>query len=213
MKILESAPARYDAGIRLLTWGKLDKAYDRLASYLEAGQQVLDIGCGTGALALRAARRGAKVKAIDINIQMLEIAQEKAKAMNLAPNLEFCAMGVAELDCENSENYDVVMSGLCFSELSEYELTYALKEIIRVLKPEGMLLVADEVRPYSVPKRIFNWFLRFPLAIITYILTQATTKAVADLPNMAQETGFLIESVRLNRMGNFMELTCKKPMV
>jgi ubiquinone/menaquinone biosynthesis C-methylase UbiE len=57
MRILESAPRRYELGIRLLTLGRLDKAYDRLASHIERGQQVLDIGCGTGALTLRAAKR------------------------------------------------------------------------------------------------------------------------------------------------------------
>jgi ubiquinone/menaquinone biosynthesis C-methylase UbiE len=62
MKVLESAPDWYDAGIRILTLGKIDKAYDRLASYINSGQKVLDIGCGTGALTLRAARKGAYAK-------------------------------------------------------------------------------------------------------------------------------------------------------
>ena len=67
MRILESAPRRYDLGMRLLTLGRLEGAYDRLASQVEAGQDVLDLGCGTGALALRAARRGARVKAVDVD--------------------------------------------------------------------------------------------------------------------------------------------------
>lgn len=82
MKILESAPSRYDWGIRLFTPGKLAKTYDRLTTSINEGQSVLDLGCGTGALSLRAALRGAKVKAIDINPRMLEIIQiqaEKAK--------------------------------------------------------------------------------------------------------------------------------------
>jgi ubiquinone/menaquinone biosynthesis C-methylase UbiE len=71
MRILESAPRRYEVGIRILTLGRLDKAYDRLASHIERGQQVPDLGCGTGPLTLRAAQQGAKVKGIDINVRML----------------------------------------------------------------------------------------------------------------------------------------------
>lgn len=79
MKILESAPNRYDRGIYILTLGKLDKIYNRLTSYVKKGQKVLDLGCGTGALTLKAVQKGAKVKGIDINLQMLEIAEKKAK--------------------------------------------------------------------------------------------------------------------------------------
>ena len=145
MRILESAPRRYDLGIRLLTFGSLDKAYDRLATRVEAGQRVLDVGCGTGALTLRAARRGARVKGIDLNAQMLEIARQRAGASGLAGNVDLQEMGIAELDAELPASYDVVMSGLCFSELSEDEIAYGLSQIVRVLRPGGLLLVADEV--------------------------------------------------------------------
>ncbi len=75
MNILESTPSRYDKGIRIFTLGKIDKIYDHLTSYIKEGQKILDIGCGTGALTLRAAQKGAKVKGIDVNPQMLAIAQ------------------------------------------------------------------------------------------------------------------------------------------
>ncbi len=75
MKIMESSPRRYDTGIRFLTMGKLDKSYGRLADYIKGGQQVLDVGCGTGSLTVLAARKGAYVKGIDTSTPMLEIAR------------------------------------------------------------------------------------------------------------------------------------------
>ncbi len=211
MKILESIPSRYDRGIYILTLGKLDKIYNRLTSYIKKGQKVLDLGCGTGALTLRAAQKGAKVKGIDINPQMLEIAQKRAIKKNLIQNIELCEMGVAELGSEELKSYDVVMSGLCFSELSEDELIYTLKEIKRILKPGGFLLIAEEVRPKNISKRIINWLIRFPLLIITYLITQTTTKTVKNLPEIIEETGLLIDSVRLSKMENFIDLVCRKP--
>jgi ubiquinone/menaquinone biosynthesis C-methylase UbiE len=211
MKILESAPSRYDRGIYILTLGNLDKVYDRLTSHLKKGQKVLDLGCGTGALTLRAAQKGAKVKGIDINPQMLEIAQKEAVKKNLLQNVTLSEIGVAELGNEKSKSYDVVMSGLCFSELTESELIFTLKEINRILKPSGLLLVADEVRPKNNLKRILNDLLRFPLAVITYLITQTTVHSIDNLTEKIKESGLLIESARLNNNGNFIEVVAKNP--
>lgn len=211
MKILESAPSRYDRGIYILTLGNLDKVYNRLTSHLKKGQRVLDLGCGTGTLTLRAAQKGAKVKGIDINPQMLEIAQKQAIKKNLLQNIILSEMGVAELGNEKSKSYDVVMSGLCFSELTESELIFTLKEINRILKPSGLLLVADEVRSKSILKRILNELLRFPLVIITFLITQTTIHAIDNLTEKIKESGLLIESARLNNIGNFIEVVAKNP--
>ena len=211
MKILESAPSRYDRGIYILTLGNLDKVYNRLTSHLKKGQRVLELGCGTGTLTLRAAQKGAKVKGIDINPQMLEIAQKQAIKKNLLQNIILSEMGVAELGNEKSKSYDVVMSGLCFSELTESELIFTLKEINRILKPSGLLLVADEVRSKSILKRILNELLRFPLVIITFLITQTTIHAIDNLTEKIKESGLLIESARLNNIGNFIEVVAKAP--
>ena len=209
MKILESSPSRYDRGIRILTLGTLDKAYDRLTSGVMKGQKVLDIGCGTGALTLRAARNGADVKGIDVNSQMLEIAQERAHELNLTDRIEFCEMGVAELGNEQPESYDVVMSGLCFSELTEDEVIYTLREIKRILKPRGILLIADETRPEHILKRMLSGLLRLPLVVITYLITQTSTSAIENLPARVRKAGFEIESLRTGRLGIFVELGAK----
>ena len=211
MRLLESAPHRYDLGMRLLTFGRLGRAYDRLASRIQHGERVLDLGCGTGALTLRAAGRGAHVSAIDVNAQMLEIARERSRAAGLAESTDFREMGIAELGGEASASYDVVTSGLCFSELSDDEIHYALKQIRRILRPGGLLLIADEVKAPDVVRRMIHALGRAPLAALAYVVTQQTTHAVENLPEKVARAGFSIESIRSNALGSFVELAARAP--
>jgi ubiquinone/menaquinone biosynthesis C-methylase UbiE len=210
MKILESSPHRYDRGVRLLARGRLDEVYDRIASHVKKGDKVLDIGCGTGALSLRAARKGAWVKGIDINLRMLEIARTKAESGNLSPNVEFEEMGVAELAKEDPKSYDVVTSGLCFSELSEEELTHTLRETRRILKNGGLLLVADEVRPERFLRRILQGTVRAVLKAVVFLFFRTTTRPLKNFSEKLRESRFQVESLVLNKSKNFMELTARK---
>jgi demethylmenaquinone methyltransferase/2-methoxy-6-polyprenyl-1,4-benzoquinol methylase len=213
MRILESAPSRYDLGIRLLTLGRLDRAYDRLAERIQGGQRVLDVGCGTGALTLRSARRGAVVKGIDVSAQMLEIAEARVREANLGDAVRLAESGVAELDTEQAGSFDAVTSGLCFSELSDAELVYALKHLARILRPGGLLLVADEVRPPTLLRRLLHTALRAPLVALTWIFTQQTTRPVAALPERLLDAGLEIVSLRASPIGSFSEIVARKPRV
>jgi len=213
MRILESAPRRYDFAIRLLTLGGLDGAYDRLASFIGHGDRVLDLGCGTGALTLRAAGNGARVNGIDINAGMLEVAQERARHAGLADKVQLREMGIAELDGEPSGGYDTVTSGLCFSELSEDEIGFALAEVTRLLRPGGLLIVVDEVRPSSFAARLVLSLVRAPLSAITRLVVGETTRPVENLPEKVGNAGLSIESVRTSRMGTLLELVARKPLV
>jgi len=211
MKVLESAPSRYEWGIWLLTLGQVDPAYDRLTACVQAGQRVLDVGCGTGALTVRAARRGALVRGIDVSAPMLDQARRHVERGGYGPQVELVEMGVAELDREPAQSYQVVMSGLCLSELAAGERTYTLAQAYRVLEPGGLLLLADEVVPQGIMRRILHSVVRLPLAFLAYLLTQTTTRALPDLPGQVEQAGFVVRSYRLNRLGSFAELVAARP--
>lgn len=211
MRILESTPSRYDLGMRLLTFGAVGRAYDRLAGHLLPDQRVLDIGCGTGALAIRAARRGARVTAIDIDAGLLEIAAERAAVADVVDRIEFCEEGVAELDREPRETFDAVTCGLCLSELSDDEIVYTLDQANRLLKPGGLFLAADEVCPESGWRRLLVALVRAPLVALTYLVTQQTTHALLDLPERLQKAGLETVAIRRSSLGTFIEIVARKP--
>jgi len=196
MRLLESAPRRYDLGIRLLSLGRIGRVHARIAEQVRAGERVLDIGCGTGSLALRCGERAARVTGIDISPQMLDVAREKVEAAGLQGQVELREMSAVDLDEAFPDgSFDVVVSSLVFSELSEDEQGFVLRECRRLLRDGGRLLIADEAVPRRWSLRLLSRVLRLPLVLLTYILTQTTTRAVAGLEEKIAQAGFAIRTV------------------
>ncbi|MEJ2679664.1 MAG: hypothetical protein P8174_11420, partial [Gemmatimonadota bacterium] len=100
---------------------------------------------------------------------------------------------------------------LCFSELSDDELDYTLTQVVRILKPGGLLLVADEVRPRGPLRRMLHAAARAPLVVLAWLLTQQTTHAVTRLPERVEAAGLSVMAVRTNRSGSFAELVARRP--
>jgi len=190
MKVLESAPDRYDLGIRMLSRGRIDEVYERIAALVAApGKRVLDVGCGTGGLSLACAARGAAVTGIDINAGMLEVA--RSKPVPIQGSVAFLELGAAEIgDRFGERSLDAVVSCLTMSELSPEEQNYVLRLAYSRLVPGGMIVIADETLPQSSLSRLVYWLWRLPVMMATYLLTQTTTRPLRDLRQQVQTVGF-----------------------
>jgi len=211
MKILESQPRRYDRGIALLSFGQSEKARKRLvADNVRSGNRVLDIGCGTGTAAIMAAHRGTKVTAFDISAPMLAVARDKVAAAFLSDGIELIEMGVSGMDRFADASYDVVMSMLAFSEFSLDEQTYALDHTYRILRPGGLLAIADEVKPTTMGKQLLHSAVRIPLLVLTFALTQTTTRAVDGLTERIRASGFRVEMEERSAFDSFLYLVARK---
>jgi ubiquinone/menaquinone biosynthesis C-methylase UbiE len=137
--------ARYDLLVWLLTHGReheLREAIIRLAE-LQTGNDVLDIGCGTGTLAIAATRHvgtTGSVTGIDASPPM--IARAKRKAGKAAAPATF-QVAVAENLPFPDQRFDVVFSTLMLHHLPRKTRQQCAGEIRRVLKADGRLVAVD----------------------------------------------------------------------
>ncbi|HEU4658377.1 MAG TPA: methyltransferase domain-containing protein [Capillimicrobium sp.] len=118
---------------------------------LPAGGRVIDVGTGTGALALRLASAGAAVTGVDGDEAVLALARRKPGAERVS-----WSTGLATaLPLEDASADRVVMS-LLLHHLTDADKQRALEEARRVLRPGGRLHVADWGRPRgSLPRAGF----------------------------------------------------------
>ena len=190
MKILESAPERYDRGIRMLSRGRIDGVYEHIAAIAAApGKRVLDIGCGTGGVSLACAARGATVTGIDIDAGMLEVA--RSKPVPGPGGVVFLELGAAEIEDRFAEqSLDAVVSCLTISELSPQEQDYMLRVAYSRLVRGGVVVIADETVPERAIPRLLYTLSRLPLVVMTYLLTQTTTRPVRGVVDRVQSAGF-----------------------
>jgi SAM-dependent methyltransferase len=106
------------------------------------GERVLDVGCGTGTLAIDAKRRQpeAEMAGLDADPAMLERARRKARDRGVELEL---VEGFSDQLPFAEHSFDVVLSSLFFHHLERPAKEATARELVRVLRPGGRLHVAD----------------------------------------------------------------------
>ena len=192
MKWLETSPKDYDRGIQLLTLGRITTLKETIVNeYILPDMHVLEIGCGTGTLTAMIAEKGAVVTAIDASPMMFAEAQKKISTWNLEERVTLKFMDATLLgETFPPGSFDLIVSTLVFSQLPSDQQSYVLEACLNLLTPEGHLLIADEVIPSRLLQRLLYTLIRWPLVLITWLLTRTTTHALRGFDKLLTNCGF-----------------------
>lgn len=144
-QVFSSVASKYDIMNDLMSFGmhRLWKRELIKLSGVSQGQQILDIAGGTGDIAALFASklgRDGKVILTDINQDMLDVAKEKLLNQGVAGNIEYRCADAQELPFADNQ-FDIVSIGFGLRNVTDKDV--ALREMYRVLKPGGMLLVLE----------------------------------------------------------------------
>lgn len=132
------------------------KAMDALGKYHP--RHVLDVATGTGDFAILAARRlgteGLHITGADISEGMMQVGREKVRQLGLERVIRFCREDCMQLSFAD-DSFDAVT--VAYGVRNFQDLDAGLREMCRVLRPGGHLLVVELASPPHFPMKQLFW--------------------------------------------------------
>ncbi|MFH0994090.1 MAG: methyltransferase domain-containing protein [Pseudomonadota bacterium] len=175
---------------------------------VKAGMNVLDIGCGTGALLRMYQKEKCNIFGIDLSAAMLKVARKK---LGDDADLKLCD---ATDTCFPDSKFDLILSSTVLHEMSQQVRVNVLKEAKRILKKDGRILLID-FHPGPLKK--------IKGVISKIIITIAETLAGGEhyinyrqfiknggLPSLIKSTEFEVEAQKIVGGGTFGMFLLKK---
>lgn len=192
----------YDGTNRILSLG-LDrwwrrKAVDRLDP--QPDKLYLDVGAGTGDISLEIVRRTptCRVVGIDRSTGMLEVGHDKVRRRNVDDRVDLIPGDTLQLQFPDNR-FDGTITSFCIRNVTERKR--ALKEMYRVTKPGGKLVILELTHPEGIMDPLFRIYSNVVIPAFTRIACSASayrylTDSMEDFPkarefaNIMREAGF-----------------------
>jgi len=191
---------------------KIDGVLDY--AHVGEGSTVLDIGCGWGALAIRAAQRGARVTGLTLSAEQKGLAEERIAEAGVADRVDILLQDYRDV----SEQFDAVVSVEMIEAVGEDFLPEYFATIDRVLRPGGKAGLQAITMPHDrmvATRHSYSWINKyiFPggflpsLRLIDEVLAEHTSLAVFERRNLRQHYVETLQRWRLRFLERWDEIS------
>ena len=203
-KMFDTISGDYDGLNRVISFGIDIKWRKKVVKLIKATnpESILDIATGTGDLAIILAETNAtKIVGLDISSGMLEIGKEKIKKKSLETKIDMILADSENMPFEDN-SFDAIT--VTFGVRNFETLESGLKEIYRVLKPNGTFVILETSIPTKTPyKQGYKFYTKNILPIIgkvfskdrsayKYLCESASVFPYGEaLNNILREIGFI----------------------
>jgi len=121
----------------------------RIFKYIEPGKSVIDIGCGSGGVALQLAAGGRRVVGVDISGKMIAAAKQRQKKAEI-PNIRFIQAGANEIGAWSQERFDYALFSFFLHEIDHPERIEILRQANRIAEK---IIILDYYHPQPAGPR------------------------------------------------------------
>ena len=172
-KMFDNISKEYDTLNRVISFGIDISWRKRIVKILKSKNpsNILDIATGTGDLAIELTKTNAeKIIGLDISKGMLDVGIKKINKKNLNKTIEMVIGDSKNLKYDDSFFDAVTVS---FGVRNFESLDLGLSEILRVLKPNGMLVILETSNPTKFPfKQFYKFYSKFVLPTIGSVFSK-----------------------------------------
>ncbi|MCF8529309.1 MAG: bifunctional demethylmenaquinone methyltransferase/2-methoxy-6-polyprenyl-1,4-benzoquinol methylase UbiE [Aquiluna sp.] len=183
--MFDEVAQNYDLTNDLLSFGqsRFWRGKVRKAIAPKSGEKILDIAAGTGTSSMALLGPGIKVVAADFSKGMLEVGKKRY------PELEFAFADAMNLPFKDAE-FDVVTMSFGLRNVQDHKV--ALKEFLRVLKPEGRLVICEFSEVPGLLGVLYRFYLKNILPRISRLFSKAPAaysylaESISAWPNQKQ---------------------------
>jgi ubiquinone/menaquinone biosynthesis C-methylase UbiE len=178
-----------------------------VTGHISPSDHVLDIACGTGALALEIAVRAARVTGIDLNTDLIAAAQHTARRRG-ASNTYFEVHDASDLSRYPDSQFDIAVTSMA---VHQFDADIAIKILSEMKRISGSVIIAD----YNCPMRR-----GLPGAVAWGIESVAGDQHFHNFKNymqkggiqwFAEQAGLAVQSVEIKGGGVFAVVKCDTP--